>query len=167
MDAMSVFHSSPPSPTASPGATPAPSTPSMSGEPATDAPPVRRFRDPGYRPVAATLGELRARIDAIDEQVVALLAERGRCVRDATRFKRGAVAAAAVARQAAVFSRVRALADRHDDAFPGLANVVERAYRTLVAGFVAGETHLLAETEPLPASAVDAVSEPSDRAPTP
>ncbi len=117
------------------------------GEPATDRAAVRRFTDPAYQPVAATLGELRARIDAIDEQVVALLAERGRCVRDATRFKRDPVAVAAVARQAAVFSRVRALAEQHDDAFPGLANVIERAYRTLVAGYVAGEEHLLAQTE--------------------
>lgn len=144
---------------------------SSAGEPAVDAPPLRRFRNPAYKPVAATLGELRARIDAIDEQVVALLAERGRCVRDATRFKRDAVAAAAVARQAAVFSRVRALAERHDDAFPGLANVVERAYRTLVAGFVAGETHLLAETEPLADAGATAhpaaPSETTDRAPTP
>lgn len=121
-------------------------------EPSTDTPPLRRFRDPAYRPRAATLGELRVRIDSIDEQVVALLAERAACVRDATRFKRDAHAVAALARQAAVFARVRALAAARAADFPSLPDVVEQAYRALVAGFVAGEARFFDETEPLPPS---------------
>jgi len=120
-----------------------------SHEPVTDGAPVRRFRDPAHRPEGATLGELRTRIDAIDAQVVALLAERARCVRDATRFKRDAFQVAAPARQAAVFARVRALAAERAAEFPPLPDVVEAAYRVLVAGFVAGEARFFEETEPI------------------
>ena len=90
-------------------------------EPRVDAAPVRRFRDPNYRPQAATLGALRERIDALDAQIVALLAERALCVRDATRFKRDAFQVAAPERQAAVFARVRALAADRAAEFPGAA----------------------------------------------
>ena len=117
-------------------------------EPRDDVGPVRRFRDPAYRPQAATLGELRARIDALDEQIVALLAERALCVRDATRFKRDTFQVAAPERQAEVFARVRALAGRRRE-FPGLRDVVESTYRTLVAGFIAGEERFFHDTEPI------------------
>ena len=116
-------------------------------EPSTQGGPVRRFRDPAYQPVAPTLGALRERIDALDAQIVSLLAERARCVRDATRFKADAFQVAAPARQAQVFARIRALAQAHDDAFPGFADVVEPAYRALVAGFVASEGQLFEQTE--------------------
>jgi isochorismate pyruvate lyase len=118
-------------------------------EPSVDAAPVRRFRDPDYRPQAATLGALRERIDALDAQIVALLAERALCVRDATRFKRDAFQVAAPERQAAVFARVRALAADRAAEFPSLPDVVEAAYRVLVAGFIAGEERFFSETEPI------------------
>lgn len=120
---------------------------STSTEPSTTAPPVRRFKDPAYRPVAGTLAELRQRIDALDEQIVALLAQRAECVRDATRFKRDAFQVQAPARQAQVFERVRTLAAAHEDAFPGLPAIVESTYRTLVAGYVAAEGQLFQQTE--------------------
>ena len=116
-------------------------------EPSTGTGPVRRFRDPGYVPVANTLGELRAQIDALDEQIVALIAERGRCVRDATRFKADAFQVSAPARQALVFARARALASAQENTFPGLGDIVESTYRTLVASFVASEARLFDETE--------------------
>ena len=109
--------------------------------------PVRRFKDPSYVEVAPTLGDLRARIDQLDEQIVALLAQRAVCVRDATRFKRDAFQVAAPARQAQVFQKVRALAEAQGDAFPALPDIVEATYRTLVAGFVAAEGQLFHETE--------------------
>jgi isochorismate pyruvate lyase len=120
----------------------------MSTEPAPDKPAVRAFKHPSYQPLAATLGALRNRIDALDAQVVALLAERAACVVDATRFKRDAHQAAAPERQAQVFARVRALAQVHAAAsgFEPLPDVVESAYRALVAGFVAHEQALLAQT---------------------
>lgn len=116
-------------------------------EPSTDTLPLRRFKDPGYVEVAPTLAGLRQRIDALDEQIVALLAERALCVRDATRFKRDAFQVAAPARQAQVFERVRALAARHEVNFPGLPDIIESTYRTLVAGYVAGEGHFFHDTE--------------------
>jgi isochorismate pyruvate lyase len=120
----------------------------ISGEPPTTSGPVRAFIDPAYTPRFDDLGALRARIDALDAQIVALLAERAACVVDATRFKRDAHQAAAPARQAQVFARVRALAAAHASAcgFAPLPDVVESAYRVLVAGLVAHEQALLAQT---------------------
>src|SRR5512140_1905064 len=118
-----------------------------STEPAVYSGPVRRFKDPSYVEVAATLGELRENIDRLDEQIVALLARRAACVRDATRFKRDQFQVAAPARQAQVFERVRALAESHAGTFPGLPQIVEATYRTMVAGFVAAEGQLFNETE--------------------
>jgi isochorismate pyruvate lyase len=115
-------------------------------EPNPDAAPCRRFVDPAYRPMCATLTEVRAGIDALDTQLVELVARRAMLVMDATRFKRDAAEAAAPARQAAVFEKVRALAQRHDCGFPGLPDVVEATWRTMVAGFVAREQALLDET---------------------
>jgi len=122
---------------------------SQDEEPRVDRPPVRRFRDPAYRPQAATLGALRERIDAIDAQVVELLATRALCVKDATRFKRSSFEVSAPQRQAVVFARVRALAAAHAAESPALPNVVEAAYRVLVAGFIAGEERFFADTEPI------------------
>jgi isochorismate pyruvate lyase len=116
-------------------------------EPAMSRAAVRRFKDPGYVPLAPTLGELRGRIDALDEQIVQLLARRALCVRDATRFKRDEFQVAAPARQAQVFERVRALADGHAVNFPGFGAVVDATYRAMVAGFIAGEAQLFQQTE--------------------
>ena len=120
-----------------------------SEEPRGDAAPVRRFRDPHYQPQAGSLAELRLKIDALDTRIVELLAARALCVRDATRFKRDAFQVAAPERQVAVFAHVRSLAARHAGDFPPLPDVVEAAYRVLVAGFVAGEERFFAETEPI------------------
>ena len=88
-------------------------------------------------------------IDAIDVQIVELLAARALCVRDATRFKRDAFQVSAPARQAEVFERVRRHAAAQAAEFPALPDIVEAAYRVLVAGFIAGEAHFFAETEPI------------------
>jgi isochorismate pyruvate lyase len=109
--------------------------------------PVRRFKDPAYVEVASTLAELRGRIDCLDEQIVTLLVQRALCVRDATRFKSDTLAVAAPERQQQVFERVRALAAEHEAGFPGLGEIVESTYRTLVAGFIAGEERFFHATE--------------------
>jgi isochorismate pyruvate lyase len=124
-------------------------TSESSEEPRVDGAPVRRFRDPAYRPQAPTLGALRAKIDAIDAQVVDLLAARALCVKDATRFKRSSFEVTAPARQAEVFARVRRLAEAHARESPALPDVVEATYRVLVAGFIAGEERYFTETEPI------------------
>ena len=116
-------------------------------EPDAQGAPVRRFKNPAYQPQAATLGELRHKIDALDDEIVALMARRALCVRDAARFKRDLFQVSAPARQAQVFARVRALAAPHEAAFPGLCDVVDATYRTMVAAFIAGEGRLVDETE--------------------
>jgi isochorismate pyruvate lyase len=117
-----------------------------SQEPAVNTGPVRRFKNPDYREVASTLGDLRHKIDALDAQIVALLAQRALCVKDATRFKRDAFQVAAPARQAEVFQRIRDLCAPHAESFPEFADVVEASYRTLVAGFIAAENKLFDST---------------------
>ena len=118
-----------------------------SREPADSAQPVRRFKDPAYVEVAPTLGAVRERIDSLDAQIVELMFQRALCVRDAARFKRDQFQVAAPARQAAVFERVRALASVHEAGFPGLGDIVEATYRTLVAGFIAAEERFFNDTE--------------------
>ena len=120
---------------------------SNSREPLVDQGPVRRFRDPQYVPLAADLAQVRANIDRLDDAIVALLAERAMYVKDAARFKRDAYQVAAPARQAEVFARVRALAQRHNRGFEHLPDVVEAAYRALVAGFIANEQTYFDQTE--------------------
>lgn len=111
----------------------------MMDEPAVDAGPLRAFRDPAYVPLAKDLAEVRANIDRLDDAIVALIAERAMYVKDAARFKRDAFQVAAPARQAEVFARARALAEKHDRGFDGLADVAETTFRAMVAAFVANE----------------------------
>jgi isochorismate pyruvate lyase len=125
-------------------------------EPDATGAPVRRFRDPAYRPLADNLAGVRREIDRIDDAIVRLLAERAMYVKDAARFKRDAFQVSAPARQAQVFARVRELAARHDPGFnggfEGLPDVVEAAYRALVAGYIACEQTYFGQTEPVDAS---------------
>ncbi|QRR33723.1 chorismate mutase [Hydrogenophaga sp. YM1] len=104
-------------------------------EPDPHGGPLRRFNDPAYVPLCRNLAEVRENIDALDQKIVALLAERGRYVKDAARFKRDAFQVSAPARQQQVIDKVLALADRHG-AYP---EVVEACYRALIAGFIARE----------------------------
>jgi isochorismate pyruvate lyase len=79
----------------------------------------------------ASLAEVRANIDRIDKQIVALMAERGRYVAEAGRFKADPAAVSAPARVEAIVAKVKALA-RED----GLAeSVAERSYRAMIAAF--------------------------------
>ena len=130
------------------------STPSQpQGEPEPHGAPVRRFLDPAYRPMAADLAGVRREIDRIDDAIVRLLAERAMYVKDAARFKRDAFQVSAPARQQQVFARVRELAQRHvpgfNGGFEGLPDVVEAAYRALVAGYIACEQNYFGATEPV------------------
>lgn len=122
-------------------------------EPDPRGAPVRRFTDPAYRPLAPDLAAVRREIDRIDDLIVQLLAERAMYVKDAARFKRDAFQVSAPARQAQVFARVRGLAERHAPAFnggfEGLPDVVEAAYRSLVAGYIACEQNYFGQTTPV------------------
>ncbi len=79
----------------------------------------------------ASLAEVRANIDRIDRQIVALMAERGQYVAEAGRFKADPAAVSAPARVEAIIAKAKALA-RED----GLAeSVAERSYRAMIAAF--------------------------------
>lgn len=123
-------------------------------EPDAQGAPVRRFTDPAYRPLADNLAGVRAEIDRIDDAIVALMAERAMFVKDAARFKRDAFQVSAPARQAQVFAHVRDLAQRRqpgfNGGFDGLPDVVEAAYRALVAGYIACEQTYFGHTEAIP-----------------
>ena len=118
-----------------------------SNEPLPTGLAVRRFKDPAYVELAPNLQTLRDQIDDFDRQIVALMAARALRVRDATRFKKDAYQVSAPARQAEVFKKVRNLASVHADNFPGFEGIVESAYRSLVAGFIAAEQSLFSQTE--------------------
>jgi isochorismate pyruvate lyase len=97
----------------------------------------------------AELGSLeavRARIDAVDRELVRLLSERAGYVRQAARFKRDGDDVRDPQRVEAVVARARALADEH-----GLdPAIAERIYRAMIAAFVEAE---LREHERLTAGA--------------
>ncbi|SHF81859.1 chorismate mutase [Geodermatophilus nigrescens] len=78
------------------------------------------------------LTAVRAAIDGLDEELVALLARRERLVRAAARFKTDAAAVRAPGRVEQVVARARLLAE----ASGGSPEVAERVYRAMVAAFV-------------------------------
>ena len=108
-------------------------------EPDTQGAPLREYTDPAYQPRCATLADVRANIDRLDDEIVRLMAERAMYVKDAARFKRDAFQVSAPARQAEVFDKVRRLAERHNQGFESLDQVVDAAYRAMVAAFIANE----------------------------
>lgn len=89
------------------------------------------------------LADVRNRIDALDTQIVELIAERQRWVVRAGELKRGQPIDTVDApdRVAAVIDRVRELAAQ-SGASP---DVVERAYRGLIDGFIQLERHVHAD----------------------
>jgi phenylalanyl-tRNA synthetase alpha chain len=83
-------------------------------------------------PRCETLDEVRASIDDLDDRIVDLLAERRRYVLQAARFKRSAAEVRVPAREEQVVAHVTAAARR-----AGIeAELVERLYREMMAGFV-------------------------------
>ncbi|KAG1208088.1 hypothetical protein G6F35_010889 [Rhizopus arrhizus] len=108
-------------------------------EPDTQGAPLREYTDPAYRPLCANLADVRANIDRLDDEIVRLIAERAMYVKDAARFKRDAFQVSAPARQAQVFDKARALAERHNRGFANLEQVVDATYRAMVAAFIANE----------------------------
>lgn len=108
-------------------------------EPDTLAAPLREYTDPAYRPLCANLAEVRANIDRLDDEIVRLIAARAMYVKDAARFKRDAFQVSAPARQAQVIEKARKLAERHNQGFANLEQVVDATYRAMVAAFIANE----------------------------
>ncbi len=78
------------------------------------------------------LAGVRAAIDGLDEELVALLARRERLVRAAAQSKADAAAVRAPDRVEQVVARARRLAG----ASGGSPEVAERVYRAMIAAFV-------------------------------
>jgi isochorismate pyruvate lyase len=113
---------------------------SPSVEPDPLGPPLRSFRDPNYKALATNLAELRQQIDSLDENIIALMAQRALLVKDAARFKADHFQVSAPKRQMEVFAKARQRAMRHNPGFDGFEEVVEQSYRTMVAQFIAKES---------------------------
>lgn len=79
-----------------------------------------------------SLDEVRAQIDALDRQIVTLIAERQKWVVEAGKLKQDEDGVRAPDRVEQVISRLRALAT-DAGASP---DVVERTYRALIAAFI-------------------------------
>ena len=79
-----------------------------------------------------TLGEVRTNIDRLDREIVRLIAERGRYVHEAARFKANPAQVEAPQRAEAVVKKAMALAEQN-----GLSpKVAEATYRAMVHGFI-------------------------------
>jgi isochorismate pyruvate lyase len=87
-----------------------------------------------------TLGEVRTNIDRLDREIVRLIAERGRYVHEAARFKANPAQVEAPQRAEAVVKKAMALAEQN-----GLSpKVAEATYRAMVHGFIDYEQAVLA-----------------------
>lgn len=82
-----------------------------------------------------SLEEVRHNIDRLDRQLLALIAERGRYVSQAARFKKSAEEVAAPARVARVIAGLLSLAPEYG-ADP---RVVEATWRAMIGAFVEAE----------------------------
>ena len=79
----------------------------------------------------ATLGEVRANIDRIDRQIISAMAERGKYVAEAGRFKQDPAAVGDPARVEAIIVKVRAMAQ----AAQLSPDVADKTYRAMIGGF--------------------------------
>ncbi|MBC7803454.1 MAG: chorismate mutase [Candidatus Parcubacteria bacterium] len=89
-------------------------------------------------PASANLREVRTRIDALDAQIVRLLAERFACAREAASFKTSAAQVPAPERAAQVIANVRRMATEHG----APPEAMERVYRALIDAMIAMELDL-------------------------
>jgi isochorismate pyruvate lyase len=82
-----------------------------------------------------TLEEVRNNIDRLDQQIVTLLAERGRYVSQAARFKKDTDGVKAPQRVEQVIAKVRDLAQT----MGANPEVTEQVYRAMIAAFIQQE----------------------------
>lgn len=79
----------------------------------------------------ASLNEVRSNIDRIDHEMIRLMAERGKYVAEAGRFKANPAAVSVPARVEQIILKVREIAREN-----GLSDVVaEKTYRAMIAAF--------------------------------
>lgn len=82
-----------------------------------------------------TLDEVRSNIDRLDQQIVTLLAERGRYVSQAARFKTDTDSVKAPQRVEQVIAKVRNLSNT----VGANPDVTEQVYRAMIAAFIQQE----------------------------
>ena len=82
-----------------------------------------------------SLEEVRSNIDAIDQKIVSLIAQRGGLVMQAARFKKTTEDVKAPQRVEQVISKVRALAAE----LGANTDVTEAVYRAMIAAFINAE----------------------------
>jgi nicotinamidase-related amidase/chorismate mutase len=82
-----------------------------------------------------SLEEVRYKIDRIDRELVALLADRGRYVKEASRFKKNEIAVRAADRVEQVISKVRSTAEQ----LGADPSITEQVYRTMIGAFIEAE----------------------------
>ncbi|MGE7814839.1 chorismate mutase [Pseudomonas sivasensis] len=82
-----------------------------------------------------TLEDVRNNIDRLDQQIVTLLAERGRYVSQAARFKKDADGVKAPQRVEQVITKVRELSET----VGANPEVTEQVYRAMIAAFIEQE----------------------------
>jgi isochorismate pyruvate lyase len=89
----------------------------------------------------STLAEVRQNIDRIDRELVRLMAERGRYVHEATRFKANPAQVEAPERAEAVVRKAMSLAEEN-----GLSpRIAETTYRAMVRSFIDYEQDVFAK----------------------
>lgn len=82
-----------------------------------------------------SLEEVRTHIDSLDQQIVTLLAERGRYVSQAARFKKDADGVKAPQRVEQVIAKVREMSQT----VGANPEVTEQVYRAMIAAFIQQE----------------------------
>jgi isochorismate pyruvate lyase len=110
-------------------------------EPATNAPALWGSPTVDKGACCKTLGEVRSNIDRLDREIVRLMAERGRYVHEAARFKANPAQVEAPERAEAVVKKAMALAEQ-DGLSP---KVAEAAYRAMVRAFIDYEQGIFAD----------------------
>jgi isochorismate pyruvate lyase len=79
----------------------------------------------------ATLAQVRANIDRLDREIIAAMAERGKYVAEAGRFKKDPAAVSDPARVEAIIVKARAMAEAAQLA----PEVAEKTYRAMIGAF--------------------------------
>jgi len=109
-------------------------------EPTTDTPALWGSPTVDGGACCKTLGEVRNNIDRLDREIVRLIAERGRYVHEAARFKANPAQVEAPERAEAVVRKAMAIAEQ-DGLSPKIA---ETTYRTMIRSFIDYEQEIFA-----------------------
>ncbi|MCP3446108.1 chorismate mutase [Bradyrhizobium sp. CCGUVB14] len=114
---------------------------SWAEEPATTAPALWGSPTVDNGSCCSTLAEVRQNIDRIDRELVRLMAERGRYVHEASRFKANPAQVEAPERAEAVVRKAMSLAEEN-----GLSpRIAETTYRAMVRSYIDYEQEVFAK----------------------